>query len=590
MKTIIGKLLKEQLGSGYNCEADSTSPSGFACVPNQIGAGQFIDLATCLASGCEDVQGGCCDDCADFPNNFVPNSHYPSPLRFCAGCTIAAGTSVTGLPPNQMIGLPMNIPYHTTQTTANADGQGYCCDCCNSAGLIHPPATSIPNAVMDPCGNVVNGEYPTDEPKCAHGECYYCPGSGKECKAVGPFLNQALDSQINLYTDKFDCETSEADCLVNAPVDTEKCHCCTPNKKYGPGPVVMPGNYAVGNCEAIHSIGASLNPTSWISKEWFNCRPVSEPLACPGKKFPTKDFPKEPENPTLGYKLKPKDVGGEREIREESKRFKELISEQLGSGFNCEADPTTPSGFACTQNQFGAGQFPTLAACQAAGCETTGVCPSGHPFHGWPSGYPTNNDFTWSGPPINFNFGGVSISYATGSLIPATYANWFNAGQSSYCEWCGDYAQGNAGGGSVNSQGFDARTDVWVGGGYGPEACACCPGTNAMAGPLAAQSRDSFTCSTGCRPGVELDFNNDERVYSTEDECKRACSDTDDRGSDCCDWCVSSRGFGRPPRGCFDFDCDRCEDFDGQSRERLDEDISNIRFLHKKYSKVKGNG
>lgn len=57
-------------------------------------------------------------------------------------------------------------------------------------------------------------------------------------------------------------------------------------------------------------------------------------------------------------------------IDENILRIKELISEQLGSGFNCEADPTSPSGYSCVANQFGAGQFATLAACQASGCET----------------------------------------------------------------------------------------------------------------------------------------------------------------------------------------------------------------------------
>ena len=822
MKTIIGKLLKEQLGTGYNCEADSTSPSGNACIANQFGVGQFIDLPTCLASGCEDVQGACCDDCANFPNNFVPDTHYPSPQRFCSGCAIAAGTSALGLPPNQMYGLSTNIPYHTTNTTNNATGQDYCCDCCNQ-WYLPPPVTSIPNTVMDPCGNVVNGTEPTitDKPKCAHGECYYCPGSGKECKAVGPYLNQALDSQINLYTDKIDCETSEDACVVNPLVDTEKCHCCTPNKSYGPGPVVMPGKYAVGKCESIHSIGASLNPTGWISKEWFNCRPVSEPLACPGKKYPPKDLPKEPQNPTLGYKVKPKDVDREIEIREETNRFKQLVSEQLGTGYNCESDPTSASGFACVanqfgvgqfvdlptclasgcetivevpscaqnggaecfycpgpgkeqtqvyqigekytptkktvacvmvgsnnpnlltngtnlyntkdecnaaesecmnppnpldsatkchccrkeqyidvvydqyphvmigyhrdcsfiernggqvnpnnilqtyqwehcapvsqpipcsaktpwvddnntlgyktkpkedmgrgvreetnrfkqlvseqlgtgfncvsdptsssgfmciNNQFGSGQFPTLAACQAAGCETTGICPAGHPFHGWPSGYPTDQPFTWNGTTISMNFGGVPLNFPTGSIIPGTYANWFNAGQSSYCEWCGDYNSGNAGGGNTNSQGFDLRTDFWSGGGYGPEACACCPGNNAMAGPLPKTSGE-YTCSTGCKPGLEPNPKENEKTYYSESECKRACMG-DESKSNCCDWCETSKGMGRPPKGCFDYDCDQCfsdstdySDFENTIRE----DVSNIRLLHKKNSKIKGN-
>ena len=43
----IKDLLREQLGTGFNCEADPTSASGFACVANQFGVGQFVDLPTC---------------------------------------------------------------------------------------------------------------------------------------------------------------------------------------------------------------------------------------------------------------------------------------------------------------------------------------------------------------------------------------------------------------------------------------------------------------------------------------------------------------------------------------------------------------
>ena len=60
-------------------------------------------------------------------------------------------------------------------------------------------------------------------------------------------------------------------------------------------------------------------------------------------------------------------------LNEEILRIKDLLTEQLGSGYNCESDPTTPSGFACVQNQFGAGQFPDLPTCLASGCETATV-------------------------------------------------------------------------------------------------------------------------------------------------------------------------------------------------------------------------
>mgnify|MGYP003632278246 FL=1 len=82
-----------------------------------------------------------------------------------------------------------------------------------------------------------------------------------------------------------------------------------------------------------------------------------------------------------------------KKIKQESKRFKQLIGEQLGTGFNCETSATatipcwtpknepgdphqsiqvdvTVGGCECVNNQFGAGQFPDLLSCQAAlpGC------------------------------------------------------------------------------------------------------------------------------------------------------------------------------------------------------------------------------
>ena len=85
-----------------------------------------------------------------------------------------------------------------------------------------------------------------------------------------------------------------------------------------------------------------------------------------------------------------------KKIKQESKRFKQLISEQLGTGFNCETSATATipcwtacnqrgtqsdhaqsvqvnvevGGCACVNNQFGAGQFPDLLSCEAAlpGC------------------------------------------------------------------------------------------------------------------------------------------------------------------------------------------------------------------------------
>ena len=473
MKTIIGELLREQLGTGFNCESDPTSASGFACVANQFGVGQFVDLPTCLASGCETVQGGCCDDCANFPANFVPDSNYHSIGRFCTGCAIAAGTNIVitnpSNPTQTFYGLTSNMSVHSVGTTANADGQDYCCDCCNQ-GHLPWPVSSIPSAAMNGCGDVVNGTTPkTQDPK---------------------------------------------------------------------------------------------NPLG-----------VDKDFKGPKEKMPVgNNYDKK--------KITKKDVES---IKEETNRFKQLISEQLGSGWNCEVDTTSPSGFLCVQNQFGAGQYVSQAACQAAGCESNGVCPAGHPWHGWPSGYPTNNDFVWNGPPINMNFGGSALNFPTGSILDGTYANWFNAGQSSYCEWCADY---NSGGGTItNSQGFDLRTNYWVGGGYGPEACSCCPANNGMGQPLPRMA-PIYKCSNGCEPTDEEEDTRGE-TYKSREECMMGCGigEKETTQSVCCSWCETQKG-GRPPKGCYDFDCDDCI----TKPVRLREDIENIRLLHKKHSKIKGNG
>tara|TARA_R110000787_G_scaffold206233_3_gene316494 strand:+ start:2199 stop:3236 length:1038 start_codon:yes stop_codon:yes gene_type:complete len=51
----MGRHIYEQLGSGYNCEVEATAPGGWKCVPNQIGAGQYPNIAACIDSpnGCK---------------------------------------------------------------------------------------------------------------------------------------------------------------------------------------------------------------------------------------------------------------------------------------------------------------------------------------------------------------------------------------------------------------------------------------------------------------------------------------------------------------------------------------------------------
>ena len=697
--------IREQLGSGYNCESDPTTPSGFACVQNQFGAGQFPNLQSCLSDGCETVQGGCCDDCANFPANFVPDSNYHSIGRFCTGCAVAAGTNIVitnpSNPTQTFYGLTSNISVHSVGTTANADGQDYCCDCCNQ-GHLPWPVSSIPSAAMNGCGDVVNGTTPkTQDPKnplgvdkdfkgpkekmpvgnnydkkkitkkdvesikeetnrfkqliseqlgsgyncetdlsspsgtacvqnqfgagqfpdlptclasgceddpivevptCAQNgfgyECFYCPGPGKvqtqsyqigekytptkktvACVMIGSNNPNLLTNGTNLYNTKDECNTAESECMNPPGFVATKCHCCRKEQYidvvYDQYPHVMIGQHK--DCSFIERNGGQVNPNNILQTyQWEHCAPVSQPIPCSAK------TPWVDDNNTLGYKTKPKEDMG-RGVREETNRFKQLISEQLGSGWNCEVDASSPSGFLCIQNQFGAGQYVSQAACQAAGCESNGVCPAGHPWHGWPSGYPTNNDFVWNGPPINMNFGGSVLNFPTGSIVGASYANWFNAGQSSYCEWCADYNSG--GGSSTNSQGFDLRTNYWVGGGYGPEACSCCPANNGMGQPLPRMA-PIYKCSNGCEPTDEEEDTRGE-TYKSREECMKGCGigEKETTQSVCCSWCETQKG-GRPPKGCYDFDCDDCI----TKPVRLREDIENIRLLHKKHSKIKGNG
>jgi len=51
----MGKILLEQLGTGFNCEVDSSAPGGYACVPNQFGAGDYPTVADCIddSNGCK---------------------------------------------------------------------------------------------------------------------------------------------------------------------------------------------------------------------------------------------------------------------------------------------------------------------------------------------------------------------------------------------------------------------------------------------------------------------------------------------------------------------------------------------------------
>ena len=281
-------------------------------------------------------------------------------------------------------------------------------------------------------------------------------------------------------------------------------------------------------------------------------------------------------------------------IREENltmdEKFNSLLVEQGGGGFNCEINSST-GVCGCTPNLIGCGMYPTLPDCQSNTNPNTGTgcpapepccsqaCPSFHAFHSWPSGYPTNADFTWTGPNINMTFGGVLFNYSTGSIMSGSLANWFNAGQSSYCEWCADYLSGTVS--QPNSQGFDKRTNYWAGGGYGPEACDCCPGTNPIGPPLPKMANTSvYPCINNCQASDPDVYRVDGiTTFSKERECKDMC--TDKGNSQCCIWCMNSGGVGRPPHGCKDFMCDQCSDMysDMSSDFEITEEVNRIKEL-----------
>ena len=269
--------------------------------------------------------------------------------------------------------------------------------------------------------------------------------------------------------------------------------------------------------------------------------------------------------------------------------FNSLLVEQGSGDYNCEVDATT-GGCNCVSNLIGCGQYPTLSDCQNDTNPNTGTgcppsqpccsqaCPAFHSFHSWFSGYPTGgSDFTWTGPSIvNLGGWGSPINYPTGSVMPASIINWFNAGQSSYCEWCADYLSGGVS--APNAYGFDIRTNYWAGGPYGPEACDCCPGSNGVGPPLPLRigAVDYYSCDNDCR--VQTNRNDstdpfsDPKTFATKQECMDSCGrNTDDHDPTCCDWCQMSGGIGRPPRGCKDWMCDNCNNSD---YERVNFDLT----------------
>ena len=172
-------------------------------------------------------------------------------------------------------------------------------------------------------------------------------------------------------------------------------------------------------------------------------------------------------------------------------------------------------------------------------------------YHTWAGGYSTiGNSFMWQGGTITDPISGNVIN--NGDLAPDYLVNLINANQSSYCEWCDDFAQG--GGSSVQFGDWlplwhsPQQTTPWpqTGGPTPPEAhCCCCPGQGgASINPTLALSVAPPFDDTGIDP---TDIDRD----------REPTSDT------CCAWCatVDPNIPSKPPAGCYDFDCNDCPGF-----------------------------
>jgi hypothetical protein len=198
----------------------------------------------------------------------------------------------------------------------------------------------------------------------------------------------------------------------------------------------------------------------------------------------------------------------------------------------------------CTSGAFPSFQFPTT---NPAG----NACDPNANYHTWAGGYTTSgNSFTWYGGTITDPLTGNV--YNNGDLIPDILINLVNANQSSYCEWCDDFAQY----GGTSSQFMDwlpiwhspQQTQPWLSTPIPtpPEAhCCCCPGQGGGPfNPTMALSVAPPFDDTGIDP---TDIDRDREP--TLDKC--------------CAWCatVDPNIPSKPPAGCQDFDCNNCPGF-----------------------------
>lgn len=272
-------------GSCYTPECSHNGALNY--VPGSIygcncGSPPFSDCCNFPSFSC-DYAGGCSDP-GDGSGTFKA---YDT-----TGSNPTAGTSPTN---------GVSYTYASTFNGATSYAQAAYNDCLQNC----QPQPTTYDCVDGSCVAApgAGGQYPTEEDclvgcsLCAHSECFHCPGPGQTkaqddflqkelsekvqtptqgCKVVGTQWLQVLTSGISLYNTKIECETAESGCSTKEAGPTETCHCCD-----GQGNVqVMPAQYAVGQCPNIPNIGASLNPNSWLSYNWFNCSPVSQPISC----------------------------------------------------------------------------------------------------------------------------------------------------------------------------------------------------------------------------------------------------------------------------------------------------------------------
>ena len=200
------------------------------------------------------------------------------------------------------------------------------------------------------------------------------------------------------------------------------------------------------------------------------------------------------------------------------------------------------------------------AACQSGAFPTFGFmngCDPNAEYLTWPSYYNPpagSNQFTWYGG--NFTHPWNQNPITNGDMLDQALINMLLANQSSYCEWCDDFANNSVNyGGAGNSPQFDDwvtplwHTPVPIGGPWlpttgitPPEAhCCCCPGQGG--GPM----------NPGASLLAKMGGSDDELIDPADLSPEQIC----------CNWCatIDPNIPSKPPKGCFDFNCDNCPGF-----------------------------